>query len=63
MSSVALGGIVFLCLFGAALIGMVLRSRLPDHHLSVEFERLNQARDGSCGHLVGAGAGPAGCVR
>ncbi len=36
MSSVALGGIVFLCLFGAALIGMVLRSRLPDHHLSVE---------------------------
>ena len=36
MSSVVLGGIVFLCLFGAALIGMLLRSRLPDHHLSVE---------------------------
>ena len=36
MSSVVLGGIVFLCLFGATLIGMLLRSRLPDHHLSVE---------------------------
>jgi hypothetical protein len=36
MSSVILGGIVFLCLSGAALAGMWLRSRLPDHHLSAD---------------------------
>jgi hypothetical protein len=36
LSSLALGGIVFLCLFGAALLGMLLRFRLPDHHLSTE---------------------------
>lgn len=34
MSSVILGGVVFLCLFGAALAGMSLRRRLPDEHLS-----------------------------
>ena len=28
--------IVFVCLFGAALLGMRLRSRLPSHHLSAE---------------------------
>ncbi|CDX19588.1 conserved membrane hypothetical protein [Mesorhizobium sp. SOD10] len=36
MSSVVLGGIVFLCLFGAALFGMLLRPRLPEHHLSTD---------------------------
>jgi hypothetical protein len=36
MSSLILGGTVFLCLFGAAMFGMWLRSRLPDHHLSAE---------------------------
>ena len=30
------GTAVFACLFGAALIGMLLRSRLPDHHLNSE---------------------------
>ena len=34
MNSVALGGIVFVCLFGGALIGISLRARLPEHHLS-----------------------------
>lgn len=34
MSPFAIGGIAFLCVFGAASIGMLLRSRLPDHHLS-----------------------------
>lgn len=34
MGPFAIGGIAFLCVFGAASIGMLLRSRLPDHHLS-----------------------------
>jgi hypothetical protein len=34
MSPFAIGGIAFLCVFGAASLGMLLRSRLPDHHLS-----------------------------
>ena len=34
MSPFAIGGIAFLCVFGAASIGMLVRSRLPDHHLS-----------------------------
>ncbi|KRE11769.1 hypothetical protein ASE66_25030 [Bosea sp. Root483D1] len=36
MSSFAIGGTAFLCVFGAALTGMFLRSRLPGHHLSPE---------------------------
>lgn len=34
MSPFVIGGIAFVCVFGAASIGMFLRSRLPDHHLS-----------------------------
>src|SRR5436305_5345146 len=33
MSSFAIASIVFGCSFGAALIGMVLHVKLPDHHL------------------------------
>jgi hypothetical protein len=33
MSPIAIGCVAFLCVFGAAIGGMVLRSRLPDHHL------------------------------
>src|SRR5205085_7733194 len=33
MSSVAIASVVFGCSFGAALIGMVLHVKLPDHHL------------------------------
>jgi hypothetical protein len=36
MSSLAISLIVFACVFGGALVGMFLRSRLPDHHLSAE---------------------------
>lgn len=36
MSSIIIGGIVFACLFAAALIGMLLRMRLPIHHLDAE---------------------------
>ena len=34
MNSVAFAGIVFVCTFGGAMIGMYASSRLPDHHLS-----------------------------
>jgi hypothetical protein len=36
MSALLVGGIVFLCLSGAASIGMLLRANLPDHHLSAD---------------------------
>src|SRR5262245_9908843 len=36
MSSIATGGIVFACLLGGALLGLFLRSILPDHHRSSE---------------------------
>jgi hypothetical protein len=36
MSSLTISGIVFVCIFGGALVGMLLRSALPDHHLSAD---------------------------
>src|SRR5512137_803261 len=36
MGSVTLALIVLACIFGGALVGMVLRALLPDHHLSDE---------------------------
>lgn len=34
MSSIAIGGIIFVCIFGGAMLGTLVRSLLPDHHLS-----------------------------
>src|SRR5512143_1696732 len=34
MSSLAIGGVVFAAVFGAALLGTYVRARLPSHHLS-----------------------------
>jgi hypothetical protein len=36
MSALAVGGIVFVCVFGGALLGMFLGRVLPRHHLSAE---------------------------
>jgi hypothetical protein len=36
MSALTIGGIVFVCVFGGALLGMFLKSVLPDHHLTSE---------------------------
>ena len=36
MSPMTTGGIVLACVFGAALVGMLVRKILPDHHLSSE---------------------------
>lgn len=40
MSSIIIGAIVFACLFAAALIGMLLRMRLPIHHLDAESKEV-----------------------
>src|SRR5262245_1661598 len=34
MSSLEIAGIAFACIFGGALLGMLLRTVLPEHHLS-----------------------------
>src|SRR5262249_2145679 len=34
VSALATGGIVFVCVFGGAMLGLALRSVLPDHHRS-----------------------------
>jgi hypothetical protein len=36
MNALAIGSIVFICVFGGALLGMFLRSILPEHHVSAE---------------------------
>jgi hypothetical protein len=36
MSSLAISGIIFVCIFGGVVLGMVLRTVLPEHHLSAE---------------------------
>jgi hypothetical protein len=40
LSSIFIGAIVFACLFAAALIGMLLRMRLPIHHLDAESKEV-----------------------
>jgi hypothetical protein len=36
MSALAIGGIVFVCVFGGALLGIFLNAVLPKHHLTSE---------------------------
>ena len=36
MSAIAIAGFVFACVFGSALLGLFLRTMLPEHHLSSE---------------------------
>lgn len=36
MQSVTIASIVFACVFGSALLGMLIRSVVPDHHLSAD---------------------------
>src|SRR5262245_33077495 len=40
MSSLAVSAIVFACVFGGALLGLLLRARLPDQHLSAESKEV-----------------------
>ena len=43
MSSLATSFVVFLCVFGGALLGIALRSVLPEHHLSAETKDVVRA--------------------
>jgi peptidoglycan/LPS O-acetylase OafA/YrhL len=55
LSSITLGAIVFVCLFGAALIGILIRNRLPSHHLDSESKdviRLSTAVVGTLSALA-----------
>jgi hypothetical protein len=36
MSSIAISSIVFACVFGGAVLGMIIRPVLPEHHLSAD---------------------------
>ena len=42
MSSIAISGIVFACVFGGALLGSFLRAALPEHHLNQDTKGLVQ---------------------
>ena len=55
MSSLLLGGFVFICLIGAALVGGWLRDKLPTHHLSSDSKdaiRLSTAIIGTLAALA-----------
>src|SRR5260370_5656173 len=40
MSSIAISFIVFACVFGGALVGMLLRTSLPQHHLIADSKEI-----------------------
>lgn len=52
MSSLAVGLTVFACLFGGALLGIVLRQALPSHHLSDESKHLVEVGIGIIGTMA-----------
>ena len=55
MSSIEIGGITFLCVFGGALLGILVGPKLPQHHLTTETKdvvRLGMALVGTIGALV-----------
>lgn len=55
MSSIEIGAITFLCVFGGALLGILVGPKLPEHHLTPETKdvvRLGMALVGTIGALV-----------
>ncbi|MCU1310957.1 MAG: hypothetical protein JWO20_2082 [Candidatus Angelobacter sp.] len=52
MSPIATSLLVFVCVFGGALFGMLLRSRLPEHHLSAESQRIVNLGAGIIGTMA-----------
>jgi len=55
MSSIEIGGITFACVFGGALLGILVGPKLPQHHLTTETKdvvRLGMALVGTIGALV-----------
>jgi hypothetical protein len=52
MSSLAISGIVFACVFGGAILGMLLRAILPEKHLSGESKDLVKLGMGLVGTMT-----------
>src|SRR6516162_6478484 len=52
MSSLAISGIVFACIVGGALLGMFLRSILPEKHLSPETKDIVRLGMGLVGTMT-----------
>jgi len=52
MSTTATASIVFACVFGGALLGMFLRSVLPEHHLSSESKDVAKVAFGLVGTMA-----------
>src|SRR6201987_1814346 len=55
MSSIEIGAITFGCVFGGALLGIIVGRKLPEHHLTSETKdvvRLGMALVGTIGALV-----------
>src|SRR5436190_17800682 len=52
MSSMAISWIVFSCVLGGALLGMLLRAVLPAHHLSAESKDLVKLAMGLIGTMA-----------
>lgn len=52
MSPLAISGIVFACVCSGALLGMLLRERLPEHHLSAESKDVVKLAMGLIGTMT-----------
>src|SRR5437762_304766 len=52
MSSLMISGIVFACIFGGTLLGMILRAILPEKHLSAESKDLVKLGMGLIGTMT-----------
>src|SRR5713101_1668159 len=52
MSSLTISGIVFACIFGGTVLGMILRAILPEKHLSVETKDLVKLGMGLVGTMT-----------
>jgi hypothetical protein len=52
MNSVTISGIVFACIFGGTLLGMILRAILPEKHLSAESKDLVKLGMGLIGTMT-----------
>src|SRR5713101_8220084 len=52
MSSLTISGIVFACIFGGTVLGMILRAILPEKHLSVETKDLVKLGMGLIGTMT-----------
>lgn len=52
MGSLGVSGIIFACLFAGAWLGLFLRSRLPEHHLSAESKDVVKLTMGLIGAMT-----------